>query len=135
MLAPTGTFLSTSIDLTGIASISVEQFFVGGSEDGLLFFRIIRLIENIAIGTVGRLDVVQPGNPSLRAADIGVFTGVHELGFFWGFEGFESPPGTLLPPVVAFIDNITFHPVPEPGTLTLLAVSLTALGMCRRWRQ
>ena len=128
MLAPTGTFLSTSIDLTGIASISVEQFFVDGSEDGLLFFRIIRLSENVAVGFVDRLDVVQPGNPSLRTADIGPFTGMRELGFFWGFE---SPPDVLLPPIVAFIDNITFHPVPEPGTLTLLAVSLVALGMYR----
>ncbi len=124
---PTGTFLSTSLDLTGIASISVEQFFVDGSEDGLLFFDLV-MIENIVFGTVGRLDVVQPGNPSLMATDITPVTGVRELGFFWGFE---SPPDILLPPVVAFIDNITFHPVPEPGTLALLAVSLAALVIGR----
>ncbi len=126
---PTGTFLSTSIDLTGIASISVEQFFVDGTEDGLLFFRILRLIENITISTVERLDVVQPGNPSLRAADVGLFPGVRELGFFWGFE---SPPDVLLPPVVAFIDNITFHPVPEPSNLVLLAFSLGAILIAQR---
>ncbi len=34
---------------------------------------------------------------------------------------------------LGFIDNVTFHPVPEPGTLGLLAVSLVALGMYRRW--
>ncbi len=34
--------------------------------------------------------------------------------------------------VFAFIDNITFHPVPEPGTLGLLAVSLGALVIYRR---
>ena len=33
--------------------------------------------------------------------------------------------------VLAFIDNITFHPVPEPGTLTLLALSLAALLIVR----
>ncbi len=31
------------------------------------------------------------------------------------------------------IDNITFHPVPEPGTLALLAVSLGTLAIARRW--
>ncbi len=34
--------------------------------------------------------------------------------------------------MVAFIDNITFHPVPEPGTLGLLAGSLAALVIARR---
>ncbi len=128
---PTGTFLSTSIDLTGIASISVEQFFLGGSEDGLLFFEIV-IIENIVLGLVDRLDVVQPGNPSLRAVDVSLFTGVHELGFFWGFEGFESPPDVLLPPVVAFIDNITFHHVPESSSWFLLSLGIAGVVMIRR---
>ena len=129
-----GASISIEMDLTDIAAISVEQFFIDGSEDGLLFFTTIHLIENIVLTAVERLDIVQPGNPSLRAADVtfrGLF-GVTEVGFFWGFEGFESPPGKLLPPVVAFIDNITFHPVPEPGTLALLAVSLGTLAMYRR---
>ncbi len=69
------------------------------------------------------------GNPSLRATDFRLFTGVHELGFFWGFE---SPPDVLVPPVVAFIDNITFHPVPEPSTLAFFAVALGALVIGRR---
>ncbi len=35
-------------------------------------------------------------------------------------------------PFVAFIDNITFHPVPEPGTLALLAFGLATLVIARR---
>ncbi len=31
-----------------------------------------------------------------------------------------------------FIDNISFHPVPEPGTLVLFAACLAALGVYRR---
>ncbi len=34
---------------------------------------------------------------------------------------------------VAFIDNITFHPVPEPSTFGLLAVVFSALLVARRW--
>ncbi len=38
--------------------------------------------------------------------------------------------------MVAFIDNITFHPVPEPSTMALLTLGLAALssivaGSCR----
>ena len=36
-----GASISILMDLTGIASISVEQFFVDGSEDGLLFSALI----------------------------------------------------------------------------------------------
>ena len=31
-----------------------------------------------------------------------------------------------------FIDNITFHPVPEPSTLAMLGLSLAAHGIARR---
>ncbi len=40
----------------------------------------------------------------------------------------EIPEDSLL----AFIDNITFHPVPEPGTFGLLVFSLVALVIARR---
>ncbi len=123
-----GTALYMSFDLTGIASISVEQFFIDGNEDGLFFLRGIDLIENIFVGTLEALDVIEPGNPSLRGVDVSSTNGVGIIGFVWGFEFESVPPQTI----VAFIDNITFHPVPEPGTLMLLAFSLTALMLARR---
>ncbi len=123
-----GTALSMSFDLTGIASISVEQFFIDGNEDELFFLRGIGLIENISIGTLEALDVIEPGNPSLRGVDVSSINGVGIIGFAWGFEFESVPPQTI----VAFIDNITFHPVPEPSTLGLLIVSLAALVITRR---
>ena len=46
--------------------------------------------------------------------------------------GFPVVQGGVRPePPIAFIDNITFHPVPEPGTLGLLAGSLAALVIAR----
>ena len=69
-----GTFISTNVDLTKIASTSVEQFFVDGSEDGLLFFVGI-VIDNILVGPLRRLGVVEPGNLSLRATDVSSTTG------------------------------------------------------------
>ncbi len=46
----------------------------------------------------------------------------------WRIRSVDVPVGR----VVAFIDNITFHPVPEPSTLALLAFSLVALVIARR---
>ncbi len=117
-----------SVDLTRISSISVQQFFIDGNEDGLFFLRGIDLIENIIIGTLEALDVIEPGNPSLRGVDVSSTNGVSIIGFAWGFEFESVPPQTI----VAFIDNITFHPVPEPSSLALLAFGLAALVIARR---
>ncbi len=114
-------FIEIEMDLTEIASISLEQFFVEGNEDNLFFIN----------GVFSRLDVIEPGNPSLRAVDVSSMTGVTDVHFVWGLPTSEIV-NELPPPIVAFIDNITFHPVPEPGTLTLLAGSLVALVIARR---
>ena len=46
---------------------------------------------------------------------------------------FEAP-GTIDPINGAyFIDNITFHPVPGPGTFARLAVGVATLAVGRRW--
>jgi hypothetical protein len=86
------------------------------------------LIEGILVGALSRLEVIEPGNPSLRAVDVISITGVGEVGFFWGFVS-ES---VTLPPIVGFIDNITFHPVPEPLSLFLLILSLGTPAATRR---
>ena len=118
------------MDLTGIASISVEQFFVEGNEDNLAFFHTVISNDLKFFSLFPELDVIEPGNPSLRAVDVSSITGVTDVGFFWGFR--VEVEDIVPPPIVAFIDNITFHPVPEPGTLALLAGSLVALVIARR---
>ena len=55
------------------------------------------------------------------------FTGCVTIGFIQRVIGMDPPE-----PAVAFIDNITFHPVPEPRTLGLVAVGLAALLIARR---
>ncbi len=121
-----GTILSRRVDLTEISSISVERFLIDGHEDAL-FFILGHDIPGTIRGPNGRLRVIEPGNPSLRGVDVSSITGIRNVGFFWGFEsGYEPPPTS-----VAFIDNITFHPVPEPSTQGLLASSFAALVIAR----
>ncbi len=120
MLSP---LIRIEMDLTDIVSISVEQFFVEGNEDNLFFFDST----NVFL----RLEVVEPGNPSLRAIDVSSITGVTDVGFVWGFPTSEVV-NELPPPIVAFIDNITFHPVPEPSSWLLLSLGIAGMVMIRR---
>jgi hypothetical protein len=52
---------------------------------------------------------------------------IGEVGILW-----EDTTGA---PVVAFIDNITLHPIPEPATTALLAVALLGLALVRGRRR
>ncbi len=120
--------MSIEMDLTDIASISVEQFLIAGDEDGLRSLRFTEIIGHTIIVHLESFDVIESGNPSVRALDVSSLTGVRPIEFIWGFGSGTEPPLRI----VAFIDNITFHPVPEPGTLGLLAGSLAALVIARR---
>ncbi len=144
---PLDVFISRDIDLTGIASVSVDQFFLAGDERGLLaipMFGGIDLIENIFVVNLGfgPFDASDPStNPSVRTAAMMTFQGmrlegVHRVEIRWNLQPeiqVQIGEPTALPPIVAFIDNVTFHPVPEPGTLGLLAGSLVALVIARLW--
>ncbi len=148
---PLDVFMSQEIDLTGIGSVSLDQYFLAGEQEGLLVtprfvVRGIDLIENIFIGVVelgfGPFDVSDPStNPSVRTAPMMTFEGmrlegVHRVEIHWSLLQPEIQrqigEATPAPAIVAFIDNITFHPVPEPGMLALLALGLTALVIGRR---
>ena len=116
-------FIMIEMNLTNIVSISLEQFFIEGNEDNLFFIN--------GGGNISRLDVIEPGNPSLRAVDVSSLRGVNEVRFVWGFptsEIFHELPT----PIVAFIDNITFHPVPESSSWLLLSLGIGGVVMIRR---
>ncbi len=128
-----GASISIEMDLTDFASISLEHFFIDGNED-----RLSLALNNEGLRTVfpSPFGVVQSGNPSVRAVDVSTRTGVWSVHILWNHSIIVVSPFPIEiptpPPVVAFIDNITFHPVPEPGTLTLFAGSLVALVIARR---
>ncbi len=141
------TFISLDVDLTGIASISVEQFFLDGDQASLvaspMFLIGIDLIENIIIGSepgFGPFDTVDPSaNPSVRTARLMAFEGmilegVHTVGVHWNLlPSIQREIGEATPlAIVAFIDNITFHPVPEPSSWLLLSLGIAGVVMIRR---
>ena len=66
-------------------------------------------------------------NPDLRSFDISGFAGIGIVLIRWN-EFICAPEDPCFElNFIGFIDNITFHPVPEPSSLALLAVSLAAL--------
>ena len=122
---PSGTSISASIDLTGIAFVSLEQFFVEGDGVGPSLLVEVDIIENIFVGTLFVFEPVSPGNPNLWAVDLSEEVGIRRIAIVWA-----DISGAELAPIVGFIDNITFHPIPEPAHLGLLGL-LGVLGLRR----
>ena len=112
--------------LSPSAAGTITESIIFDFEDGLLSASCIDLIENIFIGTLNPLDRIESGNPSVGSVDVFPTVGEKDVGFMWGFES----ECCSTPPLVAYIDNITLHPVPESSTLLLLG--LPALMVARR---
>ena len=118
-----GTYISMVLDLTDIVSISVEQFSVAGDEAALSLD-----FGSLVSGQTFPFQVERPGNPSIRTTDVpGLLRGPHRVMIGW--SSVSSPPASVS--IVAFIDNITFHPIPEPGHLGVLGlIGLLVLRRC-----
>ena len=128
--------ISIEIDLTGIAFVSLEQSFVEGNEDGLRCLITFRgSFGSPGFSFLFPLEALDPAKPGVRTTqDIRVeeVIGSFPVSISWGLDPEISSTGKRQQPLVAFIDNITFHPVPEPSSLALLAFGLAALMVARR---
>lgn len=60
--------------------------------------------------------------------------GVHSISIHWNSD-VQHQLGEAPPAIVAFIDNITFHPVREPSTRFLVSLGLAALVTARLRRR
>ncbi len=124
------------IDLAGIRAMTFDVFIPGPWRDTshvnvYLPFRVKKSLQRLFATPENPFP-----NPDIRYLDLSDVNQVVRLEIYWA-----SPDSYTLcsgggecftPPTPAFIDNITFHPVPEPSTLVLLAVSLVALVISRR---
>lgn len=142
-----GTSMSMTVGLSSVASVTVEFFFVEGNEQSLALGQG-GFVSDLFLGRFFPFVALDPERPNLLSVDL---TGssamstrtvsapviiirpeppdpVESLVISWSLPAAEASD----PSVVAFIDNITFHPVPEPGTLALLTVGLVVLLIGRR---
>lgn len=134
------TGMSLEVDLTDVASMSLEQFFAGDVAQGTDFVGVLLslgVIENIFIGISILAESPNPAaNPGVRTFDLGDLVGVHQLTIGWACQtcppGFPDVPPEDPASALGFIDNITFHPVPESSSWLLLSLGIAGMVMIRR---
>ncbi len=132
-LAGRGAAISLDMDLTNIRYISVEQHFAGDASLGslgtaFLWFSAFKPGGSLIFATLRPESDANPGTIVLGKI---ILSGVYTVRFHWlVFGEFPSPP----PPdhLLGFIDNITFHPVPESSSWLSLSLGIAGVVMIRR---
>jgi hypothetical protein len=129
----TGPVMWIELDLSLYSSITFSQFLVSPADPLINFV-------GLAIRPVpdpGGLFGLDPGisllvtaqdpspNPDLRRVDISDFEGLHRVSFLW--------TAVNLTPYSGFVDDVTFHAVPEPSTasLVLFGLAIVSAGASR----
>ncbi len=126
---PGSASISMFVDLTDIGLITLEEFFVDGEGNGPGLVAGNVFPQSVLNAGILPFDPLGTGNPGVLGVDVSQLTGFQDIAIIWGGGFIEGPRGAsvALAPIVSFIDNVTFHPLPEPGALLLLA--LAALGL------
>jgi hypothetical protein len=128
----TGPFMWLELDLSGYSALTFSQFLVSPSDPIVNFVSLsIRPVPD-----PGGLFGFDPGvslfataedptpNPDLRSVDLSNFAGLHRVTFLWTTVN--------LTPYSGFVDDVTFHPIPEPSTAVLLSLGLALLAAAAR---
>ncbi len=134
--------LRLNLDLTGIERLTLEQLWISPVQEttNLVTVRLfgtdadgnsITKRDRDGVSLIGDAANLFP-NPDFRSFDISGFLGMGTILIRWNsFVCIPEDPCFKLN-FIGYVDNITIHPVPEPGTLALLAVSLATLLIGRR---
>lgn len=120
------------LDLTGYGSMTYSQLHVSPENPFPNFVAIFISQVGDACAVFcqvgGTSLVATPGNPSpnpdVRSIDLSHLEGLHNISFVW-----VTANGV---PYTGYVDDITFHPVPEPSAAPLLLLGFTALAFRRR---
>jgi hypothetical protein len=130
-----GASMSLQADLTNVASIELDRFHLGG------FFTVAAITLHVEKdgNPIVTADFDATVNPTRLVFDTGNIHGVHQVTLNWA-SGVpcDAPPGLACPAVIppnaflALLDNITLVPIPEPSTLLLVGLGLTAVALRRQ---
>ncbi len=118
----------SAVDLTHVASISIQQFYAGPAGHPSDFLLLSRPEPQgpggITVAGSGTIPLSAPGsNPDILVADLSQIVGVTSLTIHWRcFSCLPNP--TDLAAGLGFIDNIAFSQVPEPSAFLLVSAAL-----------
>jgi hypothetical protein len=125
-----------TFDLTDISSITVDVFFLGSFEGPVPNPIYLSGLDEPRTG----VPLDPTANPGTIVFDVSDVEAVARFRLSWGTSHACIPIGPCGPEVpedslLAIIDNITFHPIPEPVPTALLGIGLAGLAGLRRWRR
>ncbi len=134
--------LRLELDLTNIQSFTLEQLWLSPVQETTNLVTVmvhgtdasgnsIRKRDRDGVSLIG--DAANPfPNPDLRSFDISGFEGMASVAIFWNAIACIPEDPCVGLNFIGYVDNITFHPVPEASSWLYLSLGIAGVVMIRR---
>ncbi len=134
--------LRLELDLTNIESFTLEQLWLSPVQETINLVTVVvngtdangnsmTNRDRDGVSLIG--DAANPfPNPDLRSFDISGFEGIGALSIIWNSFVCAPEDPCVERNFIGYVDNISFHAVPEPSSWLLLSLGIAGMVMLRR---